>query len=123
MRHEELTSDLKGRHLLVVEDDFFIADDMRHSLERAGADVIGPASSVQDALELLAQDGRCDGAVLDVNLRGETCYPIADELAARDIRYIFTTGYDAEHIPARYADVMRCEKPVQMRDVVAALIR
>jgi len=123
MCNEEFSLDLKGRRLLVVEDDFFIADDMRNSLERAGADVIGPASSVQDALELLADNGRCDGAVLDVNLRGETSYPIADELTARHIRYIFTTGYDAEHIPARYADVTRCEKPVRMRDVVAALIR
>ena len=119
----DLTSRLKGRRLLVVEDDFFIADDMRHSLEEAGADVIGPVASVQDALELLAQNETCDGAVLDVNLRGETSYAVADELAARDIRYVFTTGYDADRIPARYADIMRYQKPVEMGEVVAALVR
>jgi CheY-like chemotaxis protein len=122
MRGENFPLNLNGRRVLVVEDDFFAADDMRHDLERAGANVIGPAGSVQDALTLLAEHGGCDGAVLDVELCGETSYPVADALAARDIRYIFTTGCSTEKIPPRYAYVTRCEKPVQMRKLIAALI-
>lgn len=121
MRRENLQS-LTGRRVLVVEDNFFIAEDMRRDLERAGADVIGPAGSVQDALDLLVENSGCDGAVLDVDLSGETSYPVADELAARDIRYIFTTGCNAARIPPRYAAITRCEKPVEMRKLIAALM-
>jgi predicted TIM-barrel fold metal-dependent hydrolase len=55
-----------------------------------------------------------DGAVLDVNLDGDRVYPIADALLALGIPFVFATGYDLWVIPAVYAGVPRCEKPIRV---------
>src|SRR5438270_8852311 len=88
--------ELKGRRVLVVEDEYLIAADIAASLEALGAEVAGPAASVAEALTFLERDGdRLDGAVLDVNLGKERVYPLADVLRSRGIPFVFTTGYDA----------------------------
>jgi CheY-like chemotaxis protein len=103
----------KGCRYLVVEDEYFIAADLTHLLESLGIEVVGPAASVQEALRLVENDGgRLDGAVLDINLRDERVYPVADALRARGVPFVFTTGYDAASVPSSYADAPRCEKPV-----------
>jgi len=94
----------KGLRLLVVEDDYFIAVELAHSLERLGADIVGPAGSVADALELLgAHAGKLDGAVLDIHLGEELVFPVADALMARGLPFVFLTGYDPLAIPEPYA--------------------
>jgi len=104
---------LRGRRLLVVEDDYLIAVDLARDLARRGAEVVGPAGSVRDALALVEAEGdRLDGAVLDINLRDQRVYPVADALAARGVPFVFLTGYDAWVIPDAHAGVPRCEKPV-----------
>jgi len=60
---------LRGCHVLVVEDEFMLAEDMSQELAEAGAIVIGPAQSLERAIELLAASGIVDAAVLDVNLQ------------------------------------------------------
>ncbi len=112
---------LKGRRILVVEDDYFLAEDMRTDLERAGAEVIGPVPRLKQALDLLAQGGRLDGAVLDINLGGEMVYPLADALRERGVPFVFATGYEEKNIPTRYADVPWHPKPVAPRTVARAL--
>jgi CheY-like chemotaxis protein len=114
------TSRLAAKRVLVVEDEYLIAMDMSAYLESAGAHVVGPASSVDAALDVL-QRTELDGAILDVNLRGEMAYPVADALAARGIPFVFTTGYDARMVPARFADVRRCEKPATPEAISQAL--
>ena len=114
---------LKGRRLLLVEDDFLIAYDFAESLRLLGADVLGPVGNIDDALDLLAETLDIDGAVLDLNLGGEMSYPVADALAERSIPFVFTTGYDKAHIAARFAAVTRCEKPVEISQVVRAILK
>jgi CheY-like chemotaxis protein len=109
---------LKGRCLLVVEDEYLIAADLAASLESLGVEVIGPAASVEEALALVATNDRLDGAVLDINLRNERVYPVADVLTARGVPYVFTTGYDAIAVPNCYASTPRCEKPVDKAQLV-----
>ena len=108
--------DLQGRRLLVVEDDYIIAFDFTYMLEKWGVEVIGPAGSVADALELIAANGSLDGAVLDINLGEEMVYAVADELTRRGVPFVFATGYSALVVPTAHADVPRLEKPV---DIVA----
>lgn len=62
------------------------------SLADLGCEVVGLASNLNDAIPL-AREAAIDGAILDVNLAGEKVYPIADILAARNIPFVFATGY------------------------------
>lgn len=107
---------LASRRILLAEDDYFVMEDLRFGLRRLGATVVGPAPSVADALALVAGGG-IDAAVLDVNLRGEHVYPVADALAARGIPFLFATGYSDDMIDARYGRAPVCEKPVRLRDL------
>ena len=65
---------LGGRRLLVVEDDYLVAMDLADELTDHGAEVVGPAGSVKEALALVAATPAIDGAVLDINLRDEKVY-------------------------------------------------
>ena len=112
---------LDGRRMLVVEDDYLIASTLVRALEDHGAEVVGPAASVQEALELMAAEARLDAAVLDINLAGDRVYKVADALRARSVPFAFATGYDDWIIPDAYAGVPRMEKPVDTRDVVRVL--
>jgi CheY-like chemotaxis protein len=112
---------LAGLRLLVVEDEYFIADDMAQTLRRQGAIVIGPAPSREAAFALLSAHERIDGAVLDINLRGETVFPVADALQVRGVPFVFATGYDDGLVPARYRDVPRWEKPFDYENLVRSL--
>ena len=113
---------LAGLRLLLVEDEFFLAEDMAKGLAAQGAEVIGPVPSIDGALDLIAACGRLDGALLDVNLQGEMAFPVADALAERGVPFMFITGYDASSIPERYAGVTRREKPIEPADIARALL-
>lgn len=115
------SQDLAGYRLLVVEDEYLIAREVAQALRRAGAFVIGPAPTVAAALDLLASEGAPDAALLDINLRGEMAYPVADALAGRGVPVVFATGYNFGSIPDRYAGVPRCDKPAEARTIVKAL--
>ena len=117
-----LDTDLTGRCILVVEDEWFIADEIAGALARHHAKVLGPVADLRAARELLGQD-RPDCAVLDINLRGEMVFDFADELAAQDIRFVFATGYDAPVIPPRLSGVARFEKPLRIDELLRAVAR
>ena len=118
---EPVPSLLKDRRVLVVEDEYMMADDLRRDLDRLGAYVVGPVARVSDALRLLASENTLDGAILDVNLGGEKVFPVADALRERNIRFVFSTGYDDWALPEAYRDVPRCEKPIDLPRVARAL--
>lgn len=114
---------LRGCMILVVEDEYLLADDLSNELTDSQAVVVGPAATVEQGLALLEGAERIDGAVLDVNLRGEEVFPLADELLNRRVPFVFTTGYDASAIPERFGHVVRCEKPVRLCQVIEAIGR
>lgn len=118
----ETQTDLAGRRILVVEDDFNIADYLATALEMRGAKIIGPIATLKTALALVGVDGQIDGAVLDVDLRGERSYPVAEILRGRGIPVVFTTGYDKSFIEPRYADVPCLQKPAKIERVIEALL-
>ena len=114
---------LRGRRVLIVEDDYFVAADLAEALQELGAIVLGPSGSVKDALRQISSDGAPDAAVLDINLGQEKAYPIADALLARRIPFIFTTGYSGDALPVQYGKIPRCQKPVQMAAVARLLVQ
>jgi DNA-binding NtrC family response regulator len=112
---------LQGRRLLVVEDDYILALDLCRQLAKAGAEVIGPMSSVAKALGAIKAGTRLDAALLDVNVRNEQVFPVAEALAARQVPFLFMTGYDRATLPERYRHQPHCEKPVNMAAMLGLL--
>ncbi len=114
---------LRDCRIMVAEDEYMLADELCTELSDAGAIVLGPAGTVEDAVGLISAQPHIDGAILDVNLQGEMIFSVADLLAGRKVPFVFTTGYDASVIPARFAHVARCEKPVNMTKIRRAIGR
>ena len=112
---------LRGRRVLVVEDEYLLAEDLREVLEHHGAKVLGPVATVAEGLALIQREPAPDLAIVDINLQGEWVYPLADVLRARGLPFLFATGYDAQAIPAAYAEVPRAEKPVDLGSIALAL--
>ena len=110
---------LDGCRVLVVEDDYFLADDIVSVLSDAGANIVGPVPTISTALAQLSAD--VDAAVLDINLRGELVWPMADALRAKDVPFVFATGYGPEVVPETYSDVTHCIKPLEMIKLINAL--
>lgn len=115
-------ADLNGVTVLVVEDTALVADLLVEQLQAAGCRVIGPAPRVKQGLALAATPG-LDGALLDVNLAGENCFPIADALAARNVPFVFLTGYGTTVLPASYREVPCLPKPYDLAEMCALVKR
>jgi len=116
---------LSGRRVLVVEDEYFLADDIVQTLKELGARVVGPVGELEEATNLVKGDIAIDAAVVDVNLRNELAFPLARMLRARKVPFLFTTGYDGGSIEQEFQDVQLWEKPLDLaamaRDLVALI--
>ena len=101
------TPDLRGLHLLLVEDEYLLALGLAEVATDLGADVFGPVASVEDALALVHKLPELDAAILDINLGDATIYPVADALRARGVPFFFSTARDgvsptSAHPPGRH---------------------
>ncbi len=105
------TQKLTGRRILVVEDEALIARLLEDLLRELGCEVVGPASNVTLALELAARE-RPDAAVLDVNLGGETVFPVADALKHAGIPFVFITGYGQAGLSGAHTGHATIRKPI-----------
>jgi CheY-like chemotaxis protein len=102
------------QHILVVDDETMIAMMMEDMLCDLGCAVLGPVGAVAPALELIqAKANVLNGAFLDVNLRGETIYPVAAELLERNVPFVFLSGHTRVDIDPRFLAVPLLSKPVQ----------
>lgn len=102
---------LRGRRVLVVEDEYLIAVSLSDHLQAIGSTVIGPAPSVEKAIRLIESNPRIDVAILDFNLGGVSAYAVADALLARNIPFVFSSGYDSSDLRDRYPQIKNCQKP------------
>ncbi|WP_205289414.1 hypothetical protein [Lysobacter sp. TY2-98] len=107
--------------LLVVEDEYFVADEMRRDLEALGASVLGPVGSVARAIALVDDQNEIDGAILDINLGGETVFPVAAALEARRIPFVFWTAYETWTLPSEFRDRPRLAKPASAEEALRFL--
>lgn len=106
--------------ILIVEDEYYLAADLAATLRDEGIEVAGPVGTLADAERLIDQGG-IDRAVLDVNLRGEMSFPIAERLEEAGVPFVIATGYSGESLPERFRDKPRLEKPFRP-EVVARLL-
>lgn len=114
---------LAGYRILVVEDEYVIAMEIKRWLLAAGAEVLGPVPSVDQALDLI-EDQRPSAAVLDANLgnRGSV-YPVADKLDVLGVPYLFATGDVRISDASEYAERPRLEKPYVEEELVRAVVK
>ncbi len=94
-----------------------IAQDVRLDLEAAGAVVVGPVPTVEQALRLLDSVPAVHAGVLDVNLGSEKSFPVAEALEARRIPFLFSTGYNSSDIPDEWRRATIVMKPLQIKAV------
>jgi CheY-like chemotaxis protein len=117
-----MSSATRRLRVLIAEDVFLIADILDELLKEYGCDVIGPVAHLECGLDL-ARRTQLDGAILDVNLQGELCFPIAAALSERGIPYFFITGYCGDFIPPKYQGIPRLPKPFDVADLVEMVAR
>jgi PAS domain S-box-containing protein len=106
--------------ILLVEDEPLVAMMLADMLSELGHMVDGPHSRLKDAMGS-ARHGDIQAGILDVNLGGESIYVVADILNARGIPFVFVTGYSADSIDRRFADVPVLQKPIERQKLQAVL--
>lgn len=113
---------LRGMRTMVVEDEYFLADDIVRTLRTVGAEVLGPFNTVEDAMGMIERgEEPVELAILDINLNGQMSFPVADTLKARGIGYVFATGYGHDTIPLEHRTAPRWEKPFDPNALIKAL--
>ena len=108
--------------VMVVEDEPLIALQIAQSLNELGCEIVGPASSVGEALELITA-ANFDVALLDIDLNGARSFPIADLLQEQGRRFVFLSGFGAAELPVRFQSSPLLSKPlcpVEMRTFLFA---
>lgn len=112
--------DLQHLRVLVVEDEYFIAQDITNALSALGAEIVGPVGSIDDALDRLRRDPP-DLAVLDINLQGELGFVVAHKAAEQGVPFLFATGYEPAVLPQDLQSVPVWRKPFDTDALAAAL--
>ena len=113
---------LDGSKILVAEDEPFLAFDIMALLLKAGAEVLGPALSVERALEL-ANRGQLHCGVLDVMLRDGPVFPAAHVLKQKGAGIVFYTGQrDPELLKQEWPDAVILIKPALPDFLIQAVI-
>lgn len=114
--------ELKPRscRVLIVEDEYFIADELACDLTAAGIEVTGVTKGAQGARDALGT-GEVDVVLLDINLSGETSFGLANELRDRGTPFVFITGYDREMLPPQFRDEFVLGKPYDSRGLIDAI--
>ena len=114
---------LEHRRILIVEDDYFIASEVARAFQVYGAHVVGPVPTLATAFDVVENGQSIEFAVLDINLRGEMVYPLAEILESRGVPFIFASGYDASAVPDRFRHVPLLTKPADFMDIASELSR
>lgn len=109
---------LAGSRVLIVEDEYFLADEAHSILAGVGAEVLGPVATAGEAHAFIEANPDIDGVLLDVNLRGEIAFDVADVLQSRRIPFAFVTGYNPEALPDRFSAVPSLQKPIRAEQLI-----
>jgi CheY-like chemotaxis protein len=112
-----------GRRVLVVEDESLVAMLLETILEDMGCVPVGPASTVDEGLQMIGEDQPLDAALLDVNVAGKQVFPIAEALKARGVPFVFSTGYGEGGLPDEWRGQATLQKPFTEAAVRDALMK
>jgi DNA-binding response OmpR family regulator len=118
---EPADDDLRGRRVLIVEDDMLIAIMIEDMLLDLGCAALGPINTLPGALALATEEASIDLAILDIDLNGVPVFPVADVLQARGVPVVFSTGYGDTELPFRHRDCKVLHKPFRARNLAATV--
>lgn len=110
--------------VLIAEDEFLVGMQLEEDLRSVGCSILGPFSTLEAAMRASREEA-FDLAVLDINLNGDRVYPLADELSAGGVPFIFLSGYLPADLPERFRKAPHLGKPYDpvclIRQIRAAL--
>jgi CheY-like chemotaxis protein len=114
-------SRFQGLRVLIAEDNLLAAMELQQALVDLGCQPVGPVAAVGEAMQLVRRE-RLDAALLDVDLRGERVFAVAEELARQGVPVIFASGYDGDHVfPEAFLHHRRLRKPFGESELRRAL--
>lgn len=106
--------------VLVVEDNVIIAMEIEFLAGECGCAVVGPAGSVNEALNEIGE-AEIEGAILDINLGDERIWPLAEYLTERQVPFVLATGYGLEEVPDSFKNCVILSKPISRAALQKAL--
>lgn len=112
---------LAGRRILVVEDELILSLDLCAQIEEFGGVVVGPAPTLEKGRLLFSSSPLPDGGILNIRIGKNMIYPLADDLLAAGVPFIFATCANKRSIPQRYAGIPLVGKPIDILHVVEEL--
>jgi CheY-like chemotaxis protein len=109
--------------ILVVEDEYLVAEHISLMLEDLGYQVVGPVPTVPEAI-MVIEGEKLDAVLLDANLGGMSSAPVAAELAARRLPFVVATGYGNIELDSDTLQrAPRINKPFTSTDLGAVLAK
>jgi CheY-like chemotaxis protein len=112
-----------GRRVLIVEDEYLVAEYIAEMLADLGYEIVGPVATVPEAIASIAHD-KLDGAPSRRKPRGTSSAPIAAELAERGLPFIVVTGYGSFALDtAALRSAPRINKPFTAADLARSCPR
>ena len=117
---QESTVDLAGKRILIVEDSPVVGPFTADLLEELACVTVGPAPNMAIGRQLIESE-KIDAALVDMHIRGERVFPLCEELAAKNVPFVLTSGYADWNMPEKWQDRPRLQKPYTLGEVEEAL--
>ncbi len=111
---------LAAQRILIIEDEPMIALDLKLALAEAGADVVGVASTIDEARKL-AEIPNITGAVVDLRLHGQSVRGVAQRLTDRAVPFLFYSGHDDAPTARSWPKVPLLTKPQEPSAILRML--
>ncbi|WP_447990736.1 hypothetical protein [Achromobacter spanius] len=113
---------LSSCRLLIIEDEYVIAETLAEALREAGANIVGVIGWLDEATRFASNHaGEFNCAVVDINLHGALSYPLIDMLSSQGVHVVLLTGFGVEALEAAYRELPRCEKPFNQDRLIGML--
>jgi CheY-like chemotaxis protein len=112
---------LNGVRVVLLEDEAIVNFAVTDLLREFGCRV-SPCMHLHEALAIIEHE-LPDAAVLDVNIRGQLSYDVAEKLHEKGVPIVFLTGYATLGLAGKWNKFPECFKPCAPAELKALLIK
>jgi DNA-binding LytR/AlgR family response regulator len=102
---------LRPTRVLIVEDEWLIAEQVADALREMGCEIVGPVGQITLALALVKGE-QLNAALIDINVHGDRTFGLATALAEASVPFAFLSGYSKTDLPADWRQRQLLQKPV-----------